>query len=689
VQPATPHRSLELARECFRAGQYVEAERLCHEAIAIQPDHGEALHILGVLAQRAGRVVEAAELLARAANAIPDNAELPATLGILFAQLGRWDEAIAALRRAVELQSQSAELHYNLGKALMGGGRHADAVAAYQTAVRLRPDFAEAYNNLGNAHAALEQPQQAVAAYRRAIHLKHDFAEAYKNLGEVLRSRGQFKQAIAAYRGALSYRPDYEAAVAGLSTAFCATEDLDAAISLCEMTLTRRPDFRGLYIDLGSSYRDVGRIDDAIACYRQALTHRPDPKIHSELLITLHFHAAYDRRRLFEEHAKWDEIYARPLKASWRPHTDTPIPDRPLKIGYVAWHLGNHPLGRLLVPLLANHDQGRFEVYCYCDVRQQDAVGDALYRVASVWRTTRGLSDEAVAELVREDRIDILVDLNMHTLGNRLLVFARKPAPVQVTYLAYPSTTGLTSMDYRISDPYLDPPGMDESVYAEKTVRLPHSFWCYPPPPEAPPVNPLPALAKGHIQFGCLNSFAKVNAAVLELWCKLLARVPNSTLLLHCPSEASQSQVLQFFERGGVAPTRIHFTRRMELDEYFARYHEIDIALDPFPYAGGTTTCDALWMGVPVVSLVGDRGVSRGGLSILSNIGSQHLAVETGDQYVKKAACLASDLSKLASLRTSLRKQMRTSRLMDDADYARLVDDAYRQMWQSWRSSRS
>jgi protein O-GlcNAc transferase len=683
VQPATPDSALELARQCFRAGQFTEAERLCHEAIAIQPDHGEALYTLGVLAQRAGRLVEAADLLARAADAASTSAEIRANLGILLAQLDRWDEAIAALRRAIELQSGSAELHYNLGRALVGGGRHADAIAAYRSAIELRPDFAEAHNNLGNAHAVLGEFEQAFTAYRRAIELRHDFAQAYKNLGELLGRRGQLKQAITAYRSALSLRPDYGAAAAGLANALLSNQDLDSAISVCESTLARRPDFRDLYITLGCSYRDAGRTDDAIACYQRALAEQPDPRIHSELLMMFHFHPAYGRRRLFEEHAKWNDTYAGPLISSWRPHANSPIADRPLRIGYVAWHLGNHPLGRLLVPLFANHNRERFEVYCYCEVRDQDAVGDALYHDASVWRTIRGLSDEAVAELVREDRIDILVDLNMHTLGNRLLMFARKPAPVQVTYLAYPSTTGLAAMDYRISDPYLDPPGTDESVYAEKTVRLPNSFWCYPPPPEAPPVNPLPALTKGHIQFGCLNSFAKVNAAVLELWCKLLARVPNSTLLLHCPSEASQLQVLKFFERGGVAPTRIHFSRRMELNEYFARYHEIDIALDPFPYCGGTTTCDALWMGVPVVSLTGDRAVARGGLSILSSIGLSELAVGNSDDYVSTAAALASDFSKLGSLRASLRERMRASPLMLAADYARHLEAAYREIWRA------
>ena len=290
------------------------------------------------------------------------------------------------------------------------------------------------------------------------IELRHDFAQAHKNLGELLGRRGQLKQAIIAYRRALSLRPDYEAAAAGLANALLSNQDLDSAISLCESTLARRPDFRDLYITLGCSYRDAGRTDDAIACYRRALADQPDPRIHSELLMMFHFHPAYGRRRLFEEHAKWNDAYARPLISSWRPHANSPIADRPLRIGYVAWHLGNHPLGRLLVPVFANHDRERFEVYCYCEVRDQDAVGDALYRGASVWRTIRGLSDEAVGEVVREDRIDILVDLNMHTLGNRLLVFARKPAPVQVTYLAYPSTTGLAAMDYRITDPYLRSP---------------------------------------------------------------------------------------------------------------------------------------------------------------------------------------------------------------------------------------
>jgi predicted O-linked N-acetylglucosamine transferase (SPINDLY family) len=386
---------------------------------------------------------------------------------------------------------------------------------------------------------------------------------------------------------------------------------------------------------------------------------------------------------------QWDRTFAAGLLRERQPHHNDPDPNRMLRIGYVASNLGNHPVGRLLVPIFANRDRQKYEVYCYCDVRQPDAVGEALYRNADVWRITRGMSDQALAAIVRADRVDILVDLNMHTLGNRMLVFARKPAPVQLSYLAYPGTSGLAAMDYRITDPYLDEEGPRDGLYVEKSLRLAHCFWCYPAPPEAAPIGPLPALARGHVQFGSMNSFAKVTPGVLALWCELLGRVPGSTLLLYCPSEAARLRVTERFERAGIAPSSVRFVGRVPLAEYYARFGDIDIALDPFPYAGGTTTCDTLWMGVPAVTLVGETGVSRAGLSILSNVGLAELIARTPEQYVQIATELAGDLPRLDRLRQSLRDRMRSSKLMDAPSLVSSLECAYRKMWTGYLDERS
>ena len=334
------------------------------------------------------------------------------------------------------------------------------------------------------------------------------------------------------------------------------------------------------------------------------------------------------------------------------------------------------------IPLLSNHDHRQCEIFCYADVARPDAVTERLRGYADVWRSTVGLSDQQVADLVRSDQIDILVDLTMHTANNRLLVFARKPAPVQVAWLAYPGTTGLSTIDYRLTDPYLDPPGLFDAFYSEESIRLPDTFWCYDPLTDQPPVNALPALENGFITFGCLNNFCKVNDGCLALWAQVLQAVPQSRLLLLAPRGQAREHVLARLEQEGIAAPRVEFADRQPRLEYLKLYHRIDMALDPLPYNGHTTSLDAFWMGVPTLTLVGKTVVGRAGWSQLCNLGLQELAAETPEQYVALAARLAGDLSRLQELRGTLRQRMLRSPLMDGKRFARHVEQAYRQMWQ-------
>jgi predicted O-linked N-acetylglucosamine transferase (SPINDLY family) len=347
-----------------------------------------------------------------------------------------------------------------------------------------------------------------------------------------------------------------------------------------------------------------------------------------------------------------------------------------------------------MVPLLTNHNRQNVEVYVYCEFLRPGVTADRLKGGADVWRSVRALPDDRTAELIREDRIDILVDITMHANGCRLGMFARKPAPIQVTYLAYCSTTGVDAIDYRLTDRYFDPPGLStdlgegrldrDAYYAEESVRLPDCYWCYPPPGEAPAVGPVPAVANGFVTFGCLNEFSKMTAPVLAAWCELLLKVPDSHLLLHAKLGDHRARVMEHAQRAGIDPARLQFMNQVHLEQYFALYHQIDVALDPFPWAGGTTTLDALWMGVPVVSLAGDTGVSRGGLSILSNLGMEHWVADTPAKYIEIASRAARDLSELTRIRSGLRRRMLESPLMDAPRFASGVEAAYRQMWKRW-----
>jgi len=347
-----------------------------------------------------------------------------------------------------------------------------------------------------------------------------------------------------------------------------------------------------------------------------------------------------------------------------------------------------HPVGRFLLPLFEKHDHSRFEIICYSTGAVPDAVTARLAAAADTWREVAGFPDEKLAQLIRSDGIDILVDLSLHMGDNCLPVFARKPAPVQVTYLAYCSTSGLDAMDFRISDPFLDPPGMDETVYCEKTIRLPRTYWCYEPAIEVVPIGELPALKSGFITFACLNNFGKISGASWKAWQQILSRVPGSNLLINAPPGRHCEKIRQQFAKTGIEPNRLSFVELADPKIYFQRYNGIDIALDPFPYCGGTTTCDALWMAVPVVTLHGQTAVGRGGVSILNNVGLPELIAKNENEYVKIAIDLAGNLAKLKELCATLRDRIQVSPLMDAVGFAREMESAYRHMWRGWCDSR-
>ena len=353
--------------------------------------------------------------------------------------------------------------------------------------------------------------------------------------------------------------------------------------------------------------------------------------------------------QLIAEHREWARRHAEPLKAAWLPHGNSREPDRRLRIGYVSPEFKVHPVGRFILPLFVEHDRARFETFCYSGVQSPDELTAEIKSCASGWRDIQLMPDEAVTELIRRDGIDILVDLSMH-MGYRLGIFARKPAPIQITYLAYVGTTGLDAVDYRITDPFLDPPGSEsEEDFRREALYIP-SYWCYKPTIVDVDPGPPPSVKNGFVTFGSLNNFRKINPAVGAAWSELLHAVPASRLMIHAHEGRHREKLLETFAAGGITSDRISFVGTYPLADYLRQYQSIDIALDTFPYAGGTTTCDALWMGVPVVTLAGDLGVSRSGVSILSNIGMTDLIAKTAEEYVRVAADLAGDAGRMGAV---------------------------------------
>ncbi len=363
---------------------------------------------------------------------------------------------------------------------------------------------------------------------------------------------------------------------------------------------------------------------------------------------------------------------------------NNPSPERRLKIGYISPDFRDHVVGRTVWPLVSRHDRRHFDITLYANVAKPDAMSALFRQTADHWRDITNLHDQQVAELITRDGIDILVDLTLHMAGNRLLVLARKPSPVQVTYGGYPGTTGLKTVDYRLTDPTLDPPGLFDAYYTEESYRLPHTFMCYDPRTEEPAVAPLPVLKNGYITFGSLNNFCKVHDGVLGLWASVLAAVEGSRLLLLAPEGSHRQRTATFFAEQGIAPERITFSSRRPRPEYLALYHEIDIGLDTFPYNGHTTSMDSSWMGVPVVTLVGETVMGRAGLSLLVNLGLMELATNTPADFVDVAVALANDVPRLGALRGGLRERMKQSPLMDYPGFTAAVEEAYSVMWRKW-----
>jgi predicted O-linked N-acetylglucosamine transferase (SPINDLY family) len=600
---------------------------------------------------QAGRLQAAEQIYRQILQAEPNQADAWHLLGLVANQVGRQDVAVEYIGRAIGLNGKVAAFHCNLGVALSDQWKLDEAIACYRRALELEPDYAEAYHNLGNALNGQEKVDEALACYRRALLLRPDFAEAHNNLGNVLKDQGKLNEALDCYRRALALKPDYAAA----------------------------------HHNLGNVLKDQGELDEAIACYRLAVELDPEFVVaDSSLVYTQVFRDGCDAQTLYAEHRRWNQRHAVPLKKFIQPPLNDRSPNRRLRVGYVSPDFRDHVIGRNLLPLLREHDHQWFETVCYADVPCPDEFTGRFQALADAWRDTAGLTDEELAQRVRDDRIDILVDLTLHMAHNRLLVFARKPAPVQVTFAGYPGSTGLSTIDYRLTDPYLDPPGINDGRYSEESIRLPDSFWCYDPLCSEPAVNRLPAVEKGYVSFACLNNFCKINPGVLKIWAKVLKAVNGSRLTILAGQGTHRQRTLDLLERESVGRDRVTFVACRPRPEYLRSYHDIDIGLDTVPYNGHTTSLDSLWMGVPVVTLVGSTVVGRAGLCQLMNLGLPELVATSPEQYVRIAAELAQDLPRLSQLRATLRERMQASPLMNAPRFARSVEAAYRTMWQRW-----
>jgi len=570
---------------------------------------------------------------------------------------------------------------FEQAESLRREGKPAEAAQAYGKCLTLDPLCYAACRNLGHVLREMGRLPDAIRAYERGLSMQPKDAAALRGLGDALRTLGQYDKAIVVYRRALELWPHSAEFHQNLGLALCLSENTDQAVEALERAVQLEPQRYLAHNNLAYAYESLGDFERAIAHYDRALEIAPhQTSVAGNRLFALQCKPDLEPSILRAELEAWDRRFARPLRESIPPLANDRSADRPLRIGYVSADFRRHVVGWNLLPILTHHDRRRFNVFCYSNLPRPDDVTEQLAKQTDGWRNIVSVSDDQAAQMIRADKIDILVDLALHSAGNRLLIFARKPAPVQITYLGYAGTTGLPTIDYRLSDPWLDPPDADPACYTEKTLRLPHSYWCYQSSGPTPDVRPAPRIANGYVTFGCLTNFAKVSRAALQLWTGILQRMPASHLLLYCPSLSRRQTVSDLFAARGIPPERVEFVAWQPWDQYIQTYHRMDIALDPFPRGGGITSCDAIWMGVPVITLMGKTAMGRGGCSVLGNVGLSELIAHTETEYV----ALAAQAERWIELRPTLRERMRASPLMDPAGFCRDLEGVYHQVWATW-----
>jgi predicted O-linked N-acetylglucosamine transferase (SPINDLY family) len=676
---------------CLQAGQPDRALALLQQAI--RGDGGQATYHLNLAEalRRLGQMPAAKQSLRRATELQPELVAAWANWGSLCLETGELDSAISCFTAAVARAPSDLQLRSLLGRALLLAERHGDALQCFQAAVQLAPHDATANYNLGAVLQSAGHLAEAEQAYRAAIARQPNHALAHGNLGSVLQQLGAETEAERHYQLALEINPNLHSAHNNLAALYISWYRAEDALRHCEAAARLAPQTPDVLGNMANAQASVGQMAEAVANYRRALAVAPDhAKLHGDLLYLLNYLPESSPESLFREHCQWGAAHADPLTRQALPHAMVDAPQRRLRIGYVSPYFTEHAVNYFVEPILSCHDHQRCEIFAYSDVRVATATTLRLKGYCDHWRDTAGLTDAQLAQAVRGDGIDVLVDLTGHIGGSRLLAFARRPAPVQVTYIGYQNTTGMRAMDYRLTDAYADPPGMTEAWHTEQLFRLNDTFFCYLPTTTAPQVQPLPATQNGYVTFGSFNNVQKIHPGVWEAWANILSRVPGSRLaVIVPPAPALMVRVRQHFASRGIDPARLALVSRLPRDEYLRAISAVDIALDPFPFNGHTTTCDCLWQGVPVVTLSGQSYVSRFGGSGLLSLGLADWIASSTEEYEAIAVGKATQLEALAALRDQLRPRMAASPLLDHARFVRQLEDAYRQMWHAKRAANS
>jgi len=720
ITPMTIPQILALAIQHHQQGQFSQAESLYRQILARERDHADALHLLGVLHSQTGDFKSGVRLIKKAIKKNKTSAVFHSNLGAALKELGDYQEAAQACRRAIALNPKqvSAETYNNLGVVLKEQDKSAEAMENYRRALAIQPNFAEVYSNMGEILKEQGDIEAAIEHYQKALAINPQLANAHNNLGVALRVQKKWDDAAASYQQALRFDPKHAKAYFNFSSLLFVRGFLAEAAKCCAQAIKSKPEFIKSYLLLSEILLYQGKLKESIetcqqalqvdkkcseaysimgACYfrlgqweavrenyRQALNLNPKQhEAHSGLLMAMSYSPKYDAQAIYNEHLRFAKQHA--AQVHIQPHQNNPEPHRRLKIAYLSPDYHDHPTVTFMEAIWQNHDRSEFELLAYANVTVGDKVTKRLQDHFDQWHDLVGKSDEEAANLIREHQVDILIDLTGHAANNRILVFARKPAPIQVAYLGYPATTGLSTMDYKLTDSVIDPPG-EEKYHTEQLFRLPTYRIVQLQPEESPTVNELPALQAGHIMLASFNNFLKVSEQAIQLWANILIALPSAQLkIVHRDGDnpKTQADIKKLFTQLGVDEQQLIVIGRQPFYDYLQLHNTVDLALDPFPHMGGTTTFLSLWMGVPVITLMGKISAARGASPQLA-LGLTQCIANTPEQYIENVVYFANHLTELNEIRINLRDQMIQSPLMDAVGFTRTLEKAYREMWQKW-----
>jgi len=680
------------SRQFTQSGQLEEAARIYNQILALEPDNPVAHVELGMIALKRGQQELAIDCFSKAIEIDPNQPDSHNILGIALSKAGDLPAGAHCFRQAIELGAGNALVHSNLGSNYKDQGKWVEAVACYRKAISLDPQYLGAYVNLGELLRHHGELDAAAEIYRQALSIDPDLVKIQSGLASTLHDMRNYHEAATIFKKIAANHPDFPGVHNDLGVALMNIGNFGEAIASFKTAIVKTPNFAFAHNNLGGALMAQNELDAGIVCFRKALQIDPNySRVHSNILLTMNYLSGATQEQIYEEALRYDAQHAKGLLQFQPSFHNSKEKDRVLRIGYVSPDFRSHSVAHFTRALLGAHSRDRVEVFCYANVMKQDQITADFEMQADHWLSIVGLKNEDVADRIRSDQIDILIDLSGHTGNSRLLVFAYKPAPIQVSWLGYPNTTGIACVDYRLTDSVADPQGAADRLHTEKLIRLPQGFLCYQEDDPNPAVSAPPCLERGYVTFGSFNHLPKITSDVVGVWSTILKLIPNSRLVLKSGpllDENISVKCRNMFVDRGISRDRLDlFGGQPSREEHLGMYSRIDIGLDPFPYNGTTTTCEALWMGVPVICLRGDRHAARVGASIMHHAGLPELVADSRDEYIDLARTFAGDMQRLAKLRNTLRRKMRESVLMDLPLFTETLESAYRKMWIAWCES--